>query len=134
MTSLQIQVLATSIVALIVYVFHIIFIHLPAKQQQLLEHAAHQAVQMVQQVSSDIPDAQKKTLALNTVKILFKAFGGIVPMPSDIILNTAIEAAVFAMKQQVKVPPATPAVPASSSVVPQYLGQNIEMKQQGGSQ
>ncbi|HEX3640214.1 MAG TPA: phage holin [Ktedonobacteraceae bacterium] len=98
MTTLSlIQTILPTLAIILVYIYHLVFHLLPVKQQQMLERSAPQAVQMVEQVSASIPNHEKKTFAVNTVKMLFRVAK--VPIPSDEAIDTFIESAVFALKQ-----------------------------------
>jgi len=134
MTSAQlIQVLIPTIVALIVYLYHLIFYHLPQKQQEALDRFAPRAVGMVQQVYGGALSEDKKATAVTMVKMLMKEAH--LPVPSDAAISTFIEDAVYAMKQvnaQISVT-TKPATAPSSFPAPQWLGQPIETKD-GGTQ
>jgi len=84
MTTAQIiQVLIPTITALVVYIYHLIFVHLPAKQQKALESFAS--------------NPEKKATAISVVKVLLKTAK--LPVPDDAVISTFIESAVYAMKQ-----------------------------------
>src|SRR5205807_4399418 len=97
MTTAQIiQVLIPTITALVVYIYHLIFVHLPAKQQKALESFAPRAVGMVEQVSASASNPEKKATAISVVKVLLKTAK--LPVPDDAVISTFIESAVYAMK------------------------------------
>jgi len=128
MTTAQlIQVLIPTLTALIVYIYHLVFQHLPAKQREALKLFAPEAVQAVQQLNASASNPEKKALAVSIVKGALKDFN--IPVPSDASIGTFIESAVYALKQanaQVNaknnVATNTTTVPASL-VPPQWLGQ-----------
>ena len=124
MTTAQlIQVLIPTTTALIVYVYHLIFQHLPAEQQKALERFAPRAVGMVQQVYGGASNQEKKATAVTMVKTLMQ--DARLPVPSDASIGTFIESAVYALKQanaQNNVATNTTTIPASL-VPPQWLGQ-----------
>src|SRR2546423_12079496 len=73
MTAAQlIQVLIPTIGALIVYLYHLIFYHLPQKQQEALDRFAPRAVGMVQQVYGGALSEDKKATAGTKGKKLMK--------------------------------------------------------------
>jgi len=124
MTTAQlIQVLIPTLTALIVYIYHLVFQHLPARQRDALKLFAPEAVQAVQQLNASASGPEKKTLAINIIKAALKDFK--IPVPSDASIGTFIESAVYALKQanaQNNVATNTTTIPASL-VPPQWLGQ-----------
>src|SRR5437879_13781167 len=97
MTTAQIiQVLIPTITALVVYIYHLIFVHLPAKQQKALESFAPRAVGMVEQVSANASNPEKKATAISVVKVLLKTAK--LHVPDDAVISTLIESAVYVMK------------------------------------
>src|SRR2546421_2454362 len=119
-TAELIQVLIPTITAVLVYIYHLIFVHLPAKQQKALESFARRAVGMVEQVSMSASNPEKKATAISVVKVLLKTAK--LPVPDDAVISTFIESAVYAMKQVNAV--STTAKPAITPIAaPQWLGQ-----------
>lgn len=70
---------------------------LPAKRQEMLEKCVRMAVTMAEQAYADYGPLEKKQIALRASIDLFNAFH--LPVPQPEALNTAIEAAVFAVRQ-----------------------------------
>src|SRR2546430_16197233 len=98
MTAAQlIQVLIPTIGALIVYLYHLIFYHLPQKQQEALDRFAPRAVGMVQQVYGGGLGEDKKATAGTMVKKLLKERH--LPKPSEAAISTIIQDVVYVMKQ-----------------------------------
>ncbi|WP_201363438.1 phage holin, LLH family [Dictyobacter formicarum] len=71
--------------------------HLPGKQQEMLEKCVQMAVSMAEQAYDDYGPLEKKQVALRAAIELFNAFH--LPVPQPGALNTALEAAVFAVRQ-----------------------------------
>ena len=70
---------------------------LPSRQQEMLEKCVRMAVTMAEQVYADYGPLEKKQFALRAAIDLFHAFH--LPVPQPGALNTALEAAVFAVRQ-----------------------------------
>jgi hypothetical protein len=70
---------------------------LPSKQHEMLEKLVKMAVTMAEQAYDDYSPLEKKRIALRAAVDLFNAFH--LPLPQAEALNTAIEAAVFAVRQ-----------------------------------
>ncbi len=70
---------------------------LPSKRQEMLEKFVKMAVTMAEQAYADCGPLEKKQIALRAAIDLFNAFH--LPVPQSEALNTAIEAAVFAVRQ-----------------------------------
>jgi hypothetical protein len=70
---------------------------LPSRQQEMLEKFVKMAVTMAEQAYTDYSPLEKKQIALRAAIDLFNAFH--LPVPPSEALNTAIEAAVFAVRQ-----------------------------------
>jgi hypothetical protein len=70
---------------------------LPSKQHEMLEKFVKMAVTMAEQAYDDYSPLEKKRIALRAAIDLFNAFH--LPVPQAEALNTAIEAAVFAVRQ-----------------------------------
>ncbi|WP_338257926.1 phage holin, LLH family [Dictyobacter halimunensis] len=70
---------------------------LPSKQQEMLEKCVQMAVSMAEQAYNDYGPLEKKQVALRAAIELFNAFH--LPVPQPGALNTALEAAVFAVRQ-----------------------------------
>lgn len=60
-----------------------------------LERFSRMAVQQIEQQHKAMSGASKKQLAINTVLKFFKTYK--LPVPSDEVLNVAIESAVFSL-------------------------------------
>jgi len=85
------------IVALVVYLYRLAVQRLPESQVARLQQFALMTVQYIQQFYSSSTGAQKKELAMQMLIQLFKEFG--LPVPDEAVLNAAIEAAVWIIKQ-----------------------------------
>jgi hypothetical protein len=70
---------------------------LPSRQHEMLEKLVKMAVTMAEQAYDDYSPLEKKRIALRAAVDLFNAFH--LPVPQAEALNTAIEAAVFAVRQ-----------------------------------
>ncbi|GCE28810.1 hypothetical protein KDA_42940 [Dictyobacter alpinus] len=70
---------------------------LPTRQQEMLEKCVQMAVSMAEQVYDQSGPLEKKQFALRAAIDLFQAFH--LPIPQPGVLNTALEAAVFALNQ-----------------------------------
>ncbi len=87
--------LVPEIIVVLVYVYHIVAVHIPAQQRTYVERWATVAVAYVEQKSAGISDEEKKQLAMVKIKGFFKAFN--LPIPPDDVLSSFIEAAVQAL-------------------------------------
>lgn len=76
---------------------HILLQRLPATQQKALIEFAEMAVQRVEQRSAGISSDAKKQVAMTLVIDLFRFFK--IPLPSESVLDTAIESAVFLLSK-----------------------------------
>lgn len=101
MTSQMLSTLLTALVPLIVvlaaWLYQWFLQRLPEKQRAALEQFVKIAVAMVEQVYGTAKGEEKKVLAAQMVRDLFKSFG--LPVPGQAALDAAIEAAVFDLKQ-----------------------------------
>src|SRR5260370_24743236 len=84
------------------YFYHIIFVHIPAQQRTYFSQFVNNAVILVEQQYKDKTSEEKKALAMQGVKNLFKVFH--LPAPDDSVISLAIETAVSFMKN----PPPAP--------------------------
>ena len=73
---------------------------LPVTQQKALVDFSKMAVQRVEQRSAGIASDAKKQIAMVLVIDLFKFFK--IPLPSESVLDTAIESAVFLLPKSGK--------------------------------
>jgi uncharacterized phage protein gp47/JayE len=89
------QTIFTLAGALILYIYHIAAQHIPAQQRAYIEKWAAVAVATAEQQYAGKSNEEKKAIAMDEVKAFFKAFN--LPLPSDDILGSFIEAAVNAL-------------------------------------
>jgi LL-H family phage holin len=83
--------------ALVVWLCHQLIRSLPTQQRDALEQFARIAVQQVEQQNASLSGTAKKQLAISLVIKLFNTFK--IPLPPEDIVDAAIEAAVFFIKQ-----------------------------------
>jgi LL-H family phage holin len=81
-----------TVLVILVYVWHLIILYIPAQQRAYLDKWASIVVAFVEQNYEGKSDEEKKQIAMDELKAFFKAFN--LPCPPDAILSTAIEAAV----------------------------------------
>ena len=86
-----------SMIGVAIWLFHFLVQRLPSHTRLALEQFAQMAVQQVEQQHSDKDNETKKALAIVAVQELFRKFG--LPVPSPEVINIALEAAVYWMKQ-----------------------------------
>lgn len=91
-------VLFPFITALAAYLYKIVVGRMPEAQRLALFQFAQDAVQFVEMVYTNALGEQKKTQAMKAIVDMFQEFH--LPVPSDSVLNAAIEAAVWSINQQ----------------------------------
>ncbi len=92
-----------SVMVLIIYLFHLIFRALPAKQQEALRQLkdlASPAAQSVEQMYANAKPQEKKSLAIEAIELSLQAAG--LPVPSERVISTFVEDAVFEMNKYLK--------------------------------
>lgn len=77
--------------------FQIVIHALPERQRAALVEFARMAVQRTEQLYSELPGGQKKEAATLLVRQLFNAFH--LPVPAPILVDAAIESAVFTLNR-----------------------------------
>jgi LL-H family phage holin len=82
---------------LVVWFCHRLVRSLPTRPHEALEQFARMAVQQIEQQNASLSSADKKQLAIDLVLKLFNIFK--IPAPPVEIIDVAIEAAVFFIKQ-----------------------------------
>jgi LL-H family phage holin len=89
------QTIFTLAGALIIYIYHLVAVHIPAEKRKYAERFAANAVAFVEQKYAGDTSEEKKAIAMNAIKGFFKDFN--LPAPDDATLSKLIEAAVNAL-------------------------------------
>lgn len=97
------------------YFYHLLVVHIPAQQRLYFSQFVNNGVLLVEQQYKDKTSEEKKAIAVQAVKSLYKSFH--LPAPEDSVISLAIETAVnFIKNNPVVAQPAT-VVPAPATVV-----------------
>lgn len=95
MNALIVQIMpqiAIIVVAIVGYICHIVFVHIPAQQRAYIEPWARIVSLKAEQFGAGKTNAEKKQMAMDDLVVFFKKFN--LPAPPLDILSAAIEAAV----------------------------------------
>jgi len=87
-----------SIIMYGIYQTRVLAQRMPENTAPILEQFSRMAVQKVEQQYREEERTRKKTLAIQTMKVLYAEHRPHLPLPSDVAIDIAIESAVFYIK------------------------------------